>query len=629
MNDSQLRVLLELDRSTIPSDGGDRYNRLIFARSPYLLQHAENPTDWQEWGIEAFTEAKRRNVPLFVSIGYSSCHWCHVMALESFADQEVAKVLNSHYVPVKVDREERPDLDDFYMSASRLLTGNSGWPLNVFVDHERKPFFAVTYLPKQPRDGVPGLISLLQNINVLWREQQLMVARNASEISRSLLEMAAIPVGSGLHVKDLVSAGFDHLRRLFDREHTGIGTGPKFPLPGNLLFLLSRCCADFSRARDMALQTLRVMARGGINDQLAGGFHRYAVDRQWLVPHFEKMLYDQAMLIEAYTEGYRTCGDPLFLDIARSIARFTLTEMANPEGGFCSALDADSEGEEGRFYTWAPEEIDRAMGEDGPLCRDYWGVTEQGHVGGRSVLHLPYDTQRFAADHDMEEPELTIRIKKARVRLLAFRSERERPMRDQKVICAWNGLMITALVRLARLSGDVELFAAAEKAAEFIITRMMTPDGRLVRNWLGKPSLIAAFAEDYACFCLGLAELAETSCDSHRWREELRLFGMDLQRLFVDKDGTVHVAGRDSERLPVDIPPLYDSVTPSAAAVTAAVCIRMAKIFADPESAACARRIIQGCRGVMERNPAACLSLLITEKELEDVDEIGSYRSTK
>ncbi len=616
MTNDQLQTLLELDRDTIPPDGGNRYNRLIFSRSPYLLQHADNPTDWHEWGDEAFAEAKRRGVPIFVSIGYATCHWCHVMAAESFSDQDVARVLNQYYVPVKIDREERPDLDDFYMTASRLLTGSGGWPLNVFVDHEKRPFFAVTYLPKLPRGGVPGFINLLQNISVLWRERPHLVESNAGEINRNMIELTAIREGDGRDLSTLVADGYSQLQQLYDRQYGGFGISPKFPMPVNLLFLLGRNDVDYPESREMALQTLRLMARGGINDQLSGGFHRYAVDRQWLVPHFEKMLYDQALLVTAYSVAYSLSKDPVMLENAVRTAGFACNELALPGGGFCAALDADTEGKEGVYYTWSIAELDGALGDDGPFWREYWGATESGHVDGRSVLHLPQEPERFAADHRISVEVLHAKVAVARDRLIALREKREKSLRDPKVICSWNGLMLAALAKLARVSGDRGWLTSAERCAGFILDNLVTPDGRLLRSWLGKPSSIAAFAEDYACFCLGLAELAETESGGNLWREMLRHFGKEMQRLFVASDGTVSPSGQDSEPLPVNISPMYDAIIPSAAASIASACIRMEKILGDPDSMATARRIIHACRGVVERNPASCLGLVMAEEEL-------------
>jgi uncharacterized protein YyaL (SSP411 family) len=565
MNNDQLQALLGLDRTILPPDGGERFNRLVFTRSPYLLQHAENPTDWREWGDEAFAEARRRGVPLLVSIGYATCHWCHVMAHESFSDPEVAAVLNRLYVPIKVDREERPDLDEFYMCASRVLTGSGGWPLNVFVDHDKKPFFAITYLPKLPQSGVPGFISLLENISILWRERPQIVANNAEEISRAMAELAAIPVQSGKALHSLVDDGYEQLQQLFDQQYGGFGISPKFPLPVNLLFLLGRSRDVFPGARSLALQTLRSMARGGIHDQLAGGFHRYAVDRQWLVPHFEKMLYDQALLISTYVEGYVVSGEPSFLETALTTARFAMEELAIPAGGFCAALDADTGDEEGGFYTWTPGEIVQALGAEGELFCEYWGVTDEGHLHGHSILHLPTDPERFAAAHDLDKANFASRIGAARQRLLALRRQRESPLRDPKIICSWNGLMIAALARLARVVNDADCLSAAVNAAGFILGNLVTPDGRLLRSWLGTPAPIAAFAEDYACFCLGLAELAESGDASFSWKELLLRFGGELQRLFVAGDGSVASTGRDTERLPFSPPLLQQRHQPVSA----------------------------------------------------------------
>jgi uncharacterized protein YyaL (SSP411 family) len=618
MDNKQLNALLELDRSLLPPDGGSHYNRLIFSRSPYLLQHADNPTDWWEWGEDAFAEARRRGVPLFVSIGYATCHWCHVMARESFADEAVASFINRLYVPVKVDREERPDLDEFYMTASRLLSGNGGWPLNLFVDHDKRPFFATTYLPKEPRDGVPGFTTLLQNISVLWNERPQLVINNASGVIRSMNEMMDVPSPAGRRLGDMIADGYRYLRQLFDQEYAGFGSGPKFPLPVCLLFLLTRGDA-IADAQSIALKTLYAMIRGGINDQLAGGMHRYATDRSWQIPHFEKMLYDQALLVMAYGEGYRVSHDRRLLETACDIARFVLNELALPEGGFCAALDADSDGVEGLFYTWTPSETQEVLGEAAPLLNDYWGVTETGNLEGRSVLHLPYEDEQFALSHGMDAVTLTPQVATARELLLAARNQRKCPLCDPKVICAWNGLMIAALARLSDISGDPCWRAAAEKSAAFVLENMVNPEGRLLRSWLGTPAPIGAFAEDYACFCLGLSELASSGTDSRTWKEHLRYFGGELLRLFVERNGNLSAAGLDAERLPVPISTAYDAVIPSAAAITTDVFVRMWILLDDGEFTAVARRVIDATRGMVERNPAACLALLMAEESLEKV----------
>ena len=629
MNNSKLAALLDLDRSELPSDGGDSFNRLIFARSPYLLQHADNPVDWREWGDDAFAEARRRDVPLLVSIGYATCHWCHVMAAESFSDDEVAELLNRSYVAVKIDREERPDLDDFYMTAARALTGGGGWPLNVFIDHDRRPFFAMTYLPKQPRHQTPGFMNLLANLATLWRKQRALVTSNADEICRSISALAESPQVVGRDIRSLAGTALQQLAEMFDRQYGGFGSAVKFPMPTYILFLLSRNSDSSSPAMAMALQTVEQMAHGGINDQLGGGFHRYTVDRQWHIPHFEKMLYDQAMLIMTYVEAYKVSGKRLFLDTAARTAEFAVNELMNSAGGFSAGLDADSDGEEGLFYTWSHDELSGLLGDDFPLVAGYWGVSREGNLDGRSVLHLAAFQEEYAAEQALSAGQLTEIISRSSHKMLAARSRREPPLRDPKVICAWNGLMISALVRLGEVSGDNRWLHTAAGTAHFILQNMVTSEGRLLRNWLQTPAPGYAFAEDYAFFCQGLADLAAAS-DTQLWKEKLEYFGRELLRLFLDEQGRVSFSGKDAEALPISIPPLQDGVMPSAAGACATLLIRMAAMVADSSFTAAAATIIRNCRGVTERSPAACLTLIMAEEELlrqTGLEETGSNGS--
>ncbi len=618
MNDAELAALLDLDRTKLPPDGGERFNRLIFARSPYLLQHADNPTDWREWGEDAFVEARMRGVPLFVSIGYATCHWCHVMAHESFADREVAQELNQGFVPVKVDREERPDLDEFYMAASQALTGTGGWPLNVFIGHDRRPFFAFTYLPKHAGRGMSGFVELLRNISTAWKERRDSVERNCSSIMESLAGRTSIKVAGPGDTASHAAAAYSQLSHLFEPRHGGFGTSPKFPMPTYLLFLLSRVGATAPHSREMAKQTLLSMARGGINDQLGGGFHRYSVDERWLVPHFEKMLYDQAMLIMAYAEGYRITGESELLATAHSTARFVVDELAIPQGGFCGALDADSEGEEGRFYVWSSDDIERTLGERAEPCLTYWGISKGGNYEGHTILHVAVEPAPFAASRGMTMEELYQTVEISRKLLLEARKERERPLRDLKVISAWNGLMIAALSRLAAVSGDKEWLIAAERSADFLFSNLMDPKGRLLRNWLRGPAPVKAFAEDYAYLCWGLLELDENGGD-RLWLEKAADLAREMVRLFLSGDGRLTTCGIDTEQLPIELPSCQDGVLPSPAGVAASVLMRLSRLKDEPFFTKAAHSIINAYHSEIERSPAACLWLIMTEEELERV----------
>ncbi len=625
MNDTELAALLELDRDKLPPDGGEHFNRLIFARSPYLLQHADNPTDWREWGEEAFDEAEKRGVPLFVSIGYATCHWCHVMAHESFADPEVAQELNRGFVPVKVDREERPDLDEFYMAASQALTGTGGWPLNLFVGHDRRPFFAFTYLPKHEKGGMSGFIELLRNISTVWKERRDSVERNCSAIMESVAGRAIAKETGAADISSHADTAFSQLRQLFEPRHGGFGSSPKFPMPTYLLFLLSREEAAAPIAREMAKQTLLSMARGGIHDQLGGGFHRYSVDERWLVPHFEKMLYDQAMLIMAYVQGYRITGESELLATALATARFVRDELSIPLGGFCGALDADSEGQEGRFYVWSAEEIENVLGDRAELCLTYWGISKGGNYEGRNILHLAVVPASFAASRGMTVEELTQEVEVSRKLLLETRKSRERPLMDLKLISAWNGLMIAALSRLSTVSGDREWLFSAARSADFIFSNLTDPQGRLLRNWLRGPAPVKAFAEDYAYLCWGLLALYENGGDL-QWLEKGADLAHDMVRLFLRDDGRLTTCGMDAEKQPIELSSCRDGVLPSPAGVAASVLMQLGRLMGDPFFTQASRRIINAYRGEVERSPSACLWLIMVEEELGRSGS-GSYHA--
>lgn len=615
MNNSKLESLLRLDKTGIPADGGTAFNRLIFARSPYLLQHAENPVDWREWDEEAFKEAKERDLPLFISVGYATCHWCHIMAGESFSDPEVATLLNESFIPVKVDREERPDIDEFYMTAARVLTGGGGWPLNIFIDHERRPFFSITYLPKLPRHRAPGLMDLLRNMATLWQEKRELLTGNSAEICRSIAALSLPVATSEKPLDSLTNEACSHLQKIFDGEYGGFGSAVKFPMPTYLLFLLSIDEKENPEARPMAFKSLDGIMQGGIHDQLGGGFHRYAVDQRWIIPHFEKMLYDQALLIITYAKAFSISKDSKYLETALKTASFACDELLLPSGGFAAGLDADSEGEEGLFYTWSYAELQSLLGNDAEIMLEYWGADREEGLDGRRILHLPVAAEMFAAKKNIDPVDLNEMIATASRKLLLARVQRERPLRDQKVIASWNSLMITALVRLSKVSGNMLWLEQAEKTALFILENMVNPDGRLLRNWLETPSTIPAFAEDYAAFTAALHALA--ACNRNPlWTDKMEFFGAELARLFVNATGEVAFCGIDAEKMPLDIPPVQDGVLPSTAALTAVAFIRMGRISGKAVWSEQGRLIIERYRGVTEKNPAACLSLLMTEEEL-------------
>ncbi|HYR01854.1 MAG TPA: thioredoxin domain-containing protein, partial [Syntrophobacteria bacterium] len=479
---AQLRRLVEIDKSGLPPDGGERFNRLIFTASPYLLQHAENPVDWYPWGEEAFARAAAEDRLVFLSIGYATCHWCHVMAHESFEDREVAAMLSRHFVAIKVDREERPDIDDRYMTVSQMMTGSGGWPLTIVMTPDKRPFFAATYIPKTPRQGMPGVIELLEKLAKLWRTERDRIEESCASIMAALTRLGG-PASAELPGGGVLADACQQLRQMYDSTWGGFGTAPKFPMPHYLSFLL-RCWRRTGDASSlsMAAETLTRIRRGGIFDQIGFGLHRYSVDRQWLIPHFEKMLYDQAMTIPTYVEAFQATGSRVCLVVAEELAGYVLEEMTGPEGGFYAAQDADTEGEEGKYYLWTPEEIAAVLGDDAPLCCQLLGVTEEGNFEGSTILNLPLSLEELARREGISPDLLATDLARWRELLLEARGRRVRPLRDEKVLTAWNGLMIAALARLYGATGTLRWLTTAERCVDFIEERLTDGSGRLLRS---------------------------------------------------------------------------------------------------------------------------------------------------
>jgi uncharacterized protein YyaL (SSP411 family) len=613
-----VRQLVELDKSALPPDGGTRFNRLIFAGSPYLLQHAENPVDWFPWGEEAFDRARAEQRPVFLSIGYATCHWCHVMAHESFEDRDVAAVMNRHFVAIKVDREERPDIDDQYMTVSRLMTGSGGWPLNVFLTPDKRPFLTVTYLPKLGRPGMPGFIELLENIATLWQSGRDRVEKNCADVMAALRQtVTAVPVREG--GKDLAGTAFRQLEAMYDPEWGGLGTAPKFPMPGNLSFLLRFWHTSGNpRARAMVERTLRMMRQGGIWDHVGGGFHRYSVDREWLVPHFEKMLYDQALIAGAAIGTFRATGASFYLSLAEEVFTFVLRELTSPEGGFYAALDADTEGEEGKYYVWSDEEIRALLGErDGDLFCRLYGVTAGGNFEGATILHLPLDLESFARREGLENGELAAADAAWRRKLLTVRERRVHPLRDGKIVTAWNGLMIAALADGFRASGDERFLAAAERGAGFVKGRLTSPGGRLMRSSHEGSVQVPGFLEDYAFFVDALIVLYRATLRRDYLDDALRLNG-EMLRLFRDHEtGGLFATGADAEEVLVKVLDAADNVIPSGAAVAAGNLVTLGRITGDNALLEAGSAVVKAFMGQASRQPAGYLQLLTVAERLE------------
>ena len=630
---ARIRELLALDRSAIPPDGGGRFNRLIFEASPYLLQHAENPVDWRPWGDEAFAAARQVDKPVFLSIGYATCHWCHVMEHESFEDPEVAEVINRHFVPIKVDREERPDIDDQYMLVSQMMTGSGGWPLNIIMTPDRQPFFAITYMPKVPRMGMPGIVEILENIATFWRTRRDLVLKNCAAVMDGIARQNVVGSSGGANV-GLLALAWKQVKEMYDPEWGGFGGAPKFPMPHFISFLLlyGVRTGDAEPLR-MAGHTLEKMRRGGICDQLGFGFHRYAVDRRWLVPHFEKMLYDQALIAGVCLDAFRVSGEKESLRMAEEILAGVANDLTSPEGGFYAALDADSEGEEGKYYLWTPDEVRAALGEeDAGLCCRLFGVTDEGNFEGRTILHLELHLKAFAAAEGLTDAALRARLEQWRPLLLNIRSQRVSPLRDEKILLAWNALMITTLAEAYAVTGRDAYRAAAIQAVDFIESRLVTPDGRLLRSWHAGRDGAPAFLEDYAFFVRGLIALHQATLDERFLAAALRHTG-EMLRLFSDPtEGGLFDTGSDVEPALVRMKGNTDGVIPSGNSVAALNLLRLGRITGDDELFRRGAGIVNAWAGVMARVPVNHLHLLTALDFLEhdgiEIDLAGKPDNT-
>ena len=587
-------------------------NRLLGETSPYLLQHAHNPVDWYPWGAAALAAAREADKPIFLSVGYSSCHWCHVMEHESFEDPQTAQVLNEDFVSIKVDREERPDLDEIYMQAVQLFTGgHGGWPMSVFLTPDLRPYFGGTYFPPQDRHGLPGFRTVLRFAADLYRTRRADVERTGEQVVAALRQLAATEPAADLPGQALLDAAHAAFRRSFDAHDGGFGSAPKFPPAMGLGFLLRyHARTGAPEAVEMVRQTLVRMARGGIHDQLGGGFHRYSTDAHWLVPHFEKMLYDNALLARAYIEGWQVCGEPLFQEVARGILEYVMREMTGPEGGFCSAQDADSEGVEGKYFVWTPGDIAAAVGaEEARIACRYWDVTEHGNFEDKaSVLAVPRDPAAVAAELGLEPEALRAVIEGVRRSLLAVRSRRVPPARDDKVIVAWNGLMISALARASRVLGDERYFAAAASAAGFILDR--TANGPLFRTAKDGRTAGTGYLDDYAAFVAALLDLYEASFERH-WIEAAIRLDDAVQSEFWDPDqGGYFYAGARHESMLARSRQPFDNPTPSGNALEIGNLLRLAALTGDSTRRERAGHTLRLFAAGMEQYPAGMAEML-------------------
>jgi uncharacterized protein YyaL (SSP411 family) len=538
-------------------------NALARETSPYLQQHRDNPVDWLPWGDESLRRAREDDRPLLVSIGYSACHWCHVMERESFEDAETAALMNERFVCVKVDREERPDVDALYMEAVQAMTGHGGWPLNVFITPEQVPFYGGTYFPPEPRMGMPSWRQVLAAVADAWDKRKDEIRAQGEGMAQRLQGGALLQPSDEPITETALEAAVESLRRTFDSVHGGWGAAPKFPAASAIEFLLRR------GERQMSLYTLRSMASGGMYDQAGGGFARYSVDATWTVPHFEKMLYDNALLARAYLHGFQVSGDALLRRTAEETLDWALREMRAPEGGFFSALDADSEGEEGKFYVWSLEELQEVLGDDADAAIEWFGATRRGNFEGTNVLE-----SRGA------EPPAEVRDR-IRARLLDVRSERVRPGLDDKRLAAWNALMIAALADAGAVLGRTDYLDAARDAAAFVLDRMRTPDGRLLRTFNAGEARLNAYLEDHAFLLEGLLTLYEATFDE-RWFTEARAVADTIVERFADpQNGGFFTTSDDHEALVARRKDLEDAPIPSGGSSAAFGLLRLAALTGE------------------------------------------------
>ncbi|MBI4169785.1 MAG: thioredoxin domain-containing protein [Acidobacteria bacterium] len=602
-------------------EGRAKYtNRLFLSSSPYLLQHAHNPVDWYPWGDEAFETARRIGRPVLLSVGYSTCHWCHVMEEESFEDEEIARFMNENYVAIKVDREERPDVDAIYMSAVQALTGGGGWPMTVWLTPDRKPFYGGTYFPARDGDRGArlGFLTLLGRLRAIYDEQPDRVAQSAAGLAEAIRQRLAPPPGGGsLPGADVLRAAAELYRARYDAAHGGLQGAPKFPssLPIRFLLRHQRRTGD-RKSLEMAAMSLEKMAAGGMYDQVGGGFHRYSTDSRWLVPHFEKMLYDNALLAVAYLEGYQATGREGFARVAREILRYVERDMTSPEGAFYSATDADSlvpcgHREEGYFFTWTPAEIEKALGkENARIVSSCYGVTAQGNFEGRNILHVPRPLPELARELKLDPRRLGAILDEARESLYRVRAERPVPLRDEKILAAWNGLMISGNARAALVLGEERHARVAARAADFVL-RNLQSDGRLLRSYKDGGARHNAYLDDYAFLTAGLLDLFEATGE-RRWLEEAIALDAVLESQYEDRTGGgFFMTSGDHEALLAREKPAYDGAEPSGNSVALMNLLRLHEFTTNDRYRRRAERAFKAFEPVLERSPSALSEMLL------------------
>jgi uncharacterized protein YyaL (SSP411 family) len=612
-------------------------NRLAGETSPYLLQHAHNPVDWYPWGDEAFERAKDEDRPILVSIGYSACHWCHVMEHESFEDEATARIMNDNFVNIKVDMEERPDVDKIYMTFVQLTTGRGGWPMTVFITPEKLPFFGGTYFPPTPRYGMPSFQQILMSVSDAYRNRRDEIMTSASDILSELRRVSVTQPASAGFSADLLDSAFENFSRSFDAKNGGFGGAPKFPPSMSMEFLLRYWKrTENERALDIVEKTARKMAEGGIYDHLGGGFHRYSVDAVWLVPHFEKMLYDNAQLIRIYLHLYQITKNEFHKRIAVETLEYVRREMLDPDGGFYSTQDADSEGEEGKFFVWTPEAVESLLGErDAQIFNFFYDVSAEGNFEGKNILNTRFTVEAAAKALKTDEGEINGILKLARRTLFNEREKRIKPHRDEKVLTAWNGLMLAAFAEAAAVLDSGTYLDIARRNADFLLDNLRK-DGRLLRTWKDGRAKLDAYLEDYANLADGLMELFQVSGEFRYLDEAINLAETMIERFWDKDNGGFYFTADDHEELIVRNKDFTDNATPSGNSVAADVFLKLSKISGEEKYGHYATKVLSIAGGQARSFPQGfgrTLSAIefAMERTREIVilgDERGEFRKT-
>jgi uncharacterized protein YyaL (SSP411 family) len=609
-------------------------NRLIHEASPYLLQHAHNPVDWYPWGEEALSRAKKEDKPILLSIGYSSCHWCHVMENESFEKEAIAGIMNEHFINIKIDREERPDLDELYMNAVQVMTGSGGWPMTVFLTPDLVPFHAGTYFPPEDRGGMPGFPKVLVTVSNYYKTHQEEIIKMEAQMKNALHQIVEIVPSQEAMSDKVLAKAFNALENQFDPIYGGFGNAPKFPSSMTLSFLLRYWKSTGSKkALEMVEKTLEKMANGGIYDHLGGGFHRYSVDERWLIPHFEKMLYDNALLSRTYFEAYQASQKKRYRRVGEEILNYVLREMKSPEGGFYSTQDADSEGKEGKFYVWTRDEIKEVLGKEKgtPFCA-YYGVGLQGNFeGGASVLSIASTLEKVSQLYGMSTTDLEKILEEGRQELYAEREKRVRPGRDEKILTSWNGLMISSFVDGFKVTGNEHYLNGAKEAALFILHEMRK-DGHLMRVFNKGKCQVKGYSEDYAFFTQALIDLYEATFETGWLKEADDLNRRMIQQFWDERNGGFFFTGKENESLIAQSKNPYDNAIPSANSIAAFNLIRLGYLTGEESLKQKAEQTLHLFYNFLDQHPSGftqMLSGLSFFLNLEEIGIIGSKNDLK